>query len=274
MADVEKVQLTGVKVTGLGTLYGKAMDARAAAPILGDRLAAEAVRRLDYDFEALRLPEGGAITLPMRAWHFDRWTRQFIADHPESVVLHLGCGLDTRVFRVDPPPTVLWYDVDHPDVLALRERLYPERAHYERIGRSVTDLGWLDAIPADRPALVVAEGLVHYLPEPQVVALLRAVAGRFPAGEVAFDAYSRLMLRLVPRLAAVRADAPLLWAMGDPKGLEAQVPGLRLVEEVPFLTMPELVARLSRTWSQRAGYGLISRFPFYRRAIRHLRYAF
>jgi hypothetical protein len=32
--------------------------------------------------------------------------------HPQATVLHLGCGLDSRVFRVDPPPSVRWYDVD------------------------------------------------------------------------------------------------------------------------------------------------------------------
>jgi hypothetical protein len=38
--------------------------------------------------------------------------------------------------------------------------------------------------------------------------------------------------------------------------------------------MPELVERLSRTWSSRAMYGLLVRFAFYRRLIRHLRYEF
>lgn len=30
-------------------------------------------------------------------------------------MLHLGCGLDARVFRCDPGPGVEWYDVDTPD---------------------------------------------------------------------------------------------------------------------------------------------------------------
>jgi len=71
-------------------------------PILGDRFAADAVARIDYDFKQLKLPNGGEITLPLRAWHFDQWTRGFLAANPESTVLHLGCGLDTRVYRIDP----------------------------------------------------------------------------------------------------------------------------------------------------------------------------
>jgi O-methyltransferase involved in polyketide biosynthesis len=101
----------------------------------------------------------------MRAWHFDQWTRAFLAANPESTVLHLGCGLDTRVYRIDPGPKVRWFDVDFPDVIALREPLYPARDGYRRIGSSVTDLAWLDAIPGDTPVLVVAEGLMMYLHE-------------------------------------------------------------------------------------------------------------
>jgi O-methyltransferase involved in polyketide biosynthesis len=73
--DGERVRLPKDKATYLATLYGKAMDAAAEHPILGDRFAAEAVARIDYDFRALKLPRGGEITLPMRGLHFDRWTR-------------------------------------------------------------------------------------------------------------------------------------------------------------------------------------------------------
>jgi leucine carboxyl methyltransferase len=35
-------------------------------------------------------------------------------------VLHVGCGMDSRFFRVDPPASVQWFDVDYPDVIGLR----------------------------------------------------------------------------------------------------------------------------------------------------------
>ena len=61
------------------------------------------------------------------------------------------------------------------------------------IGTSVTDLRWLDAIPTDRPVLVVAEGLVIYLEESGGLALFRAITERFPSGQLIFDSYSRTM---------------------------------------------------------------------------------
>ena len=273
--EAKKVRLTKEKETYLATLYGKALDAAVENPILGDQFAADAVARIDYDFKALKLPKGGDITLPMRAWHFDQWTRAFLAANPEATVLHLGCGLDTRVYRIDPGPKVRWFDVDFPDVIALREKLYPERDGYRRIGSSVTDLSWLDSIPGDTPVLVVAEGLVMYLREKDGTALFRRITEQFPGGQIAFDGYSGTMVRLVSRFVTVRgAKVTLVWGVDDPRDLEKQVPKLHLVEDVPFLTMPDLVARLAKNRISRAMHGVMDRLPLYRNLVRHLRYEF
>jgi O-methyltransferase involved in polyketide biosynthesis len=273
--EANKVRLPREKETYLATLYGKALDVAAEHPILGDQFAASAVARIDYDFKALKLPKGAEITLPLRARHFDQWTRAFLAANPEATVLHLGCGLDTRVDRIDPGPKVRWFDVDFPAVIALREQLYPERDGYRRIGSSVTDLAWLDAIPGDTPVLVVAEGLVMYLREKDGTALFRRITEQFPGGQVVFDAYSWTMVRLVSRLVRVGgAKIELVWGIDDPRDLEKQVPKLHLVENVAFLTMPELVGRLSNNWISGAIHRVMGRLPFYRKLVRHLRYEF
>jgi O-methyltransferase involved in polyketide biosynthesis len=273
--STSKIRVPKEKETYLATLYGKAMDAAAKNSILHDRFAADAVVRIDYDFKELKLPNGGDITLPMRAWHFDQWTRAFIAANPECTVLHLGCGLDTRVQRIDPGPQVRWYDIDYPDVIALRQQLYSERNGYHQIGSSVTDLAWLDAIPGDTPVLVIAEGLVMYLLEKDGTALFRRITEQFPSGQIAFDGYSGAMVRLVSRLATVRgAKVELVWGVDDPHDLEKQVPQLHLVESVEFLMMPELLSRLSTNWFRGTMYKVMGKLPFYRHLIRHLRYEF
>jgi len=275
--ETEKVHLTKEKETYLATLYGKALDSRSKNPILGDKFADEVVRHIDFDFEKLKVPKGAEITLPMRAKHLDQWTREFIAANPVSTVLHLGCGLDSRVFRIDPPATIRWYDVDMPDVIELRRRLYPERHDYTMIGSSVTDLYWLDRIPADRPVLVVAEGLVQYLSEKEGIALFNRITEKFPGGEFIFDAYSRLTTRLISLLPASReAHVSLRWGISDPRKLEKQVPRLKLVTDISFLFMPELVEQLSQSQSraQRVMYRIMGHITFLRRSIQHLRYQF
>lgn len=179
------------------------------------------------------------------------------------------------MYRIDPGPKVRWFDIDFPEVIALREQLYPEHDGYRRIGSSVTDLAWLDAIPGDTPVFVLAEGLVRYLHEKDGTALLRRITEQFPGGQIAFDGYSRAMLRLVSRLATVRgAKVELVWGIDDPRDLEKQVPKLHLIENVESLTMPDLVGRLSKSWISGAIHGVMGRLPFYRKLIRHLLYEF
>jgi O-methyltransferase involved in polyketide biosynthesis len=271
----EKIRLSKQRETYLTTLYGKALDSRREDTILGDTFADAAVRRIDFDFDRLKLPKDGAITLPIRARHLDQWTRDFLADHPVATVLHIGCGLDSRVYRIDPPATVSWYDVDQPEVIELRRRLYPERHHYEMIACSVTEPHWLERIPATSPVLVVAEGLVMYLSERDGVALFNRVTQRFSTGQLIFDAYSRLTVRVITWASKFLPTAVTLsWSIDDPRALEKQVARLELVDEIPFLTMPDLVARLSRTRAQSAFYRLVQKVGFMRKSILHLRYRF
>ena len=273
---MDRVRVPKEDETYLATLYGKALDARSPDPILGDRFADEAVRRIDFDFRKLKLPRDGDISLPFRARHLDGWTRDFLAAHPEATVLHLGCGLDARVFRVDPPPSVRWFEVDRPEVIALRAQLYPERPGTRTIATSVTDRQWLEAIPDDQPALVVAEGLVMYLSEEEGLALLRRITQRFPSGQIAFDAYGTWTVRVITVASRFTTGmrVHLRWGIDDPRALERQVPGLVLEDAVPFLSVPGLVERLSRTRAQAAWYRLMGRSEFVRRSIAHVRYRF
>jgi hypothetical protein len=98
----------------LATLYAKALDADAENPVLGDTYERDVVRSLDYDWTGTGItPRLAAVT--MRTAHFDDWARQFLAAHDAATVLHLGCGLDSRFFRLQPGPNVIWqYDVTSP----------------------------------------------------------------------------------------------------------------------------------------------------------------
>ena len=104
----------------LATFYAKALDADLENPILGDRWAKDIVDRIDYDWSRTTITARNSPAVTTRSAHFDMWARQFLAVHQEATVLHLGCGLDSRYYRLDPGPGVEWYDVDYPDVTELR----------------------------------------------------------------------------------------------------------------------------------------------------------
>ena len=100
-----------------------------------------------------------------RSAHFDAWTNQFLAAHPHAVVLHVGCGLDSRFFRLQPGPGVEWYDVDYPESPRFAaSSTRPLSAITSSPPRSPTRW-WLADIPADRPTLMIGEGLTMYLTE-------------------------------------------------------------------------------------------------------------
>jgi O-methyltransferase involved in polyketide biosynthesis len=227
------LDLSGAPQTMLATLYAKALDADATRPVLGDIYARDLVSRLDYDRTRLGLSARLA-AVTMRTAHFDYWARQFLAEHELATVLHLGCGLDSRALRLQPRPGVIWYDVDYPDVIALRARFYAPDANYKLVPASVTDTEWLPAIPADRPVLMVAEGLTMYLGKDDGLALLRAIVARFPSGELQFDVFNRVGLAAENRNGVVRrSDSALHWAVDGPDDILSAVPGTRLIAAMP-----------------------------------------
>lgn len=225
-----RIDLSGAPQTTLATLYAKALDADFENPILGDRFAKQIVERIDYDWQKTTITARRAPSVTTRTAHFDAWANQFLAAHPHAVVLHLGCGLDSRFFRLQPGPGVRWYDVDYPEVAALRTQLYPPAEHYHIVAASVTDPGWLADIPADRPGLMIGEGLTMYLTEHDGTSLLRRMVQHFGSGELQFDAFNRLGIKSQWMNTVVRRSGSTLhWAINGPDDIVDAVPSVRLV---------------------------------------------
>lgn len=267
-----RVRLSDARETLLVTLHARALDARAADPVLGDTMAAEAVDAIDFDFSTTHITPRMAPTVAVRAKFIDDWVREFLREHDgEATVVHLGAGLDSRVWRIDPGPGVTWFDVDFPEVIEIRRALFPERPGCHLIGSSVTDPGWLERIPTGRPTLAVAEGLSMYLTEEQGVTLLRRITDRFNGGTtIAFDAFNRLAIRAQRTNPAVRmSGATLHWSVDHPRDLVRDVPGLRLRDAVDAITAPgsERLPRGTRVISS-----MLRPFPAIRHMSRYLRY--
>jgi len=229
--EKERVDLRGAPQTMLATLYAKALDADLPEPILGDGYAKAAVARIDYDWRKTTITAARSPSVTTRTAHFDDWAGAFLAANPDAVVLHVGCGLDSRFFRLQPGPGVDWYDIDHSEVADLRRRLLPQREHNHVVAASVTDPAWFAEIPTGRPTLMLGEGLTMYLAEQDGIALLRRVVEHCGSGELQFDAFSRLGIKTQWANAVVRrSGATLQWGIDEPREILAAVPGTRLLE--------------------------------------------
>ena len=265
----EKVDFSGVRWGSvewklLVTLYLRACESRLEEAILGDDGAADAVRRIHYNWARMRrwVPAwANQFMVALRAKQLDVWTAGFLNRHPNAVVQHLGCGLDSRVFRLNPPATVQWFDVDVPDVIELRRKLYSDRDGYQMIASSVTDPAWLARVPADRPALIVAEGLLMYLTEPEARELLKRITDRFDTGELLFD----LLSQWGPRISKL-----IKWGARDGRDLETWNPRLRYVEQVSAIADFEKIPPKA----QREVFRLLHKIPVIRDYDRLYRFRF
>ncbi|RRR47846.1 class I SAM-dependent methyltransferase [Mycolicibacter terrae] len=255
-SDKARVDLRGAPQTMLATLYAKALDADLPEPILGDRYAKDVVARIDYDWRKTTITAARSPAVTTRAAHFDTWAGTFLAAHPDAVVLHVGCGLDARYFRLAPGDGVDWYDIDYPDVAELRRRLLPASEHNHVVSASVTDPAWFAEIPTGRPALMLGEGLTMYLSEQDGVALLRRVLEHCASGELQFDAFNWLGIKSQWSNAVVRrSGATLHWAINGPGDILAAVPGTQLLqwerwfESDTFGQLPRAYRALGRAMS-------------------------
>ncbi|HXO50024.1 MAG TPA: class I SAM-dependent methyltransferase [Mycobacterium sp.] len=272
MTDKVSVDLSGPAQTMLTTLYCKALDADFDQPILGDNFAKEAVDRIDYNWRELGIAERWTPLVTVRTAQYDIWASQFLAVHQRATVVHLGCGLDSRVFRLYPGPGVEWYDVDYPDVIALREKLFPTRPRYHLVATSATDPSWLDRIPADRPVLLLAEGISMYLTERDGVALLQHVVDRFRSGELQIDFYNWLTIRSQKTHKLQRQSGSTLhWAVNSPADVLSRVSGVRLLTAVTFFDATTF-GRTSAAF--RLAGRLVRVVPPLRRTLQYHRYAF
>jgi O-methyltransferase involved in polyketide biosynthesis len=275
MADKHKIKLTAEQETLLITLFSRAQDNRRPDPFLLDPYAAQILQRVEYDFEALKVPHGTQLTLVIRARQFDIYARDFITRYPDAVILHLGCGLDSRFLRLKDSGLnltgVQWYDLDLPAVIALRREFYAEEPNYHMLPSPAQDLSWTDSVETrTRPTLMLAEGLSMYLKAAENRALLLHLKECFANCEVVFDAYSTLTARNANRHPSVRrTGATLEWGIDDPLEIESWTDGITFVESWHF-DQSDIFPRLS--FGDRLMFRVTGLFPFVRRAHRILVY--
>ncbi len=269
MMEKQKIHLTEEKEMLLAPLLSKAIGSQRSQPLIVDPKAEEILQSIDYDFRTLRVPRQTLITVAMRAKKLDAYVRDYLERSENPLVLHLGCGLDSRVLRVGPAKGE-WYDLDYPDVIALRKEFYAETDRYHMLASSVTDLAWLEQVKGKGPACVIAEGLLMYLHEAEVKSLFAALHQRLPASEIAFDAYSQLTARSVNRHPSIqKTGAHVYWGIDEARQIEAWGSGFKLLEEWYFTDSQDIAAL--GFWD-RMLFRTLGAFPVAKKAHRLLRF--
>src|SRR5512137_21342 len=172
MSETKSPIPSGVPETLLIPLYVRAMESQRPDAMMKDEKAVALVTQKSFDFTGIRqIPMNEALNVMriMQAREMDRYARDFLSRHPEAVVVHIGCGLDSRFERVvERNSQVEWYDMDLPEIIELRRRFIgDEQERYHLLGCSVFEEPWLEAVNVHRhrPFLFLAEGVFVYFQE-------------------------------------------------------------------------------------------------------------
>jgi O-methyltransferase involved in polyketide biosynthesis len=170
-----------------------------------------------------------------------------VTRHPDAVVVDLGAGVDSGFYRISPPSSVDWYCVDLPAIIGVRDQVLPENEHSHSVPASLTEKHWPDGIPADRPTMVIADGLFAFLFESQIAGIFRRITDHFASGELAFNDYgrmgwpSRLGLKILPQKMYKDIDSQVGYpGFKDARYPQKWNPRMTLVEEASLVFAPEV----------------------------------
>ena len=220
------IEKNSIQETLVIPLYGRALCTRKFPQLFADQTAAELLEQIDYDFSALEQRSGGllqtfgALEVAMRQSDLAFEVREYLRAHPQAAVVNLGCGLDSTGRSCDNGQCRI-YNIDLPDVMAVREALLPAGERERNLAADLNDLSWFDAIdaPTEDGAVFFAAGVFYYFRTEQVRALCAAMAERFPGGRLVFDAAGptavKLMLKTWVKQAGIR-DVGAYFSVRDP----------------------------------------------------------
>ncbi|WP_185806935.1 class I SAM-dependent methyltransferase [Bacillus salinus] len=266
---VERIKLEKEKETLLITFYSKVLETQKKNPILVDEEAVKLMQRIEYDYSLLKVPKKTQITVCIRAKLMDDYVSEFLLKHPQGTVINMGCGLDTRFFRVDNG-AVKWFDLDFPEVMELKSKFFPETDRYRHISSSVTDWTWLEQIQIEGKVMVVAEGLLMYVQENEVKILFEKLQHKLPGSQFVFDVFSSMTVNKINRHPSIKkTGANLYWGIDDAKEIERWGDNFAFIEERYFAESKD-VSKLS--FGYRMGFKVAGLFPVANKAHRIVLY--
>ena len=263
--------------TALWAAYFRAEETKRTDALFRDPYAEklEAGRGIEI---ARSIPEGQshAWAWVARTYLFDTFLRQEIANGADLVV-NCAAGLDARPYRMELPASLLWVELDLPEILTYKEGILVSekpRCVLERIRVDLSKVDERRKVFAEigargKRALILTEGLLIYLLAEDVGSLAKDLASVDSFERWILDIHSPGLLRMMQRRtgkALAKAGAPFRFGPAEragffrPFGWEpAQVVGLlktatqfgrppfllRLLSKLPESTEPQS----NRPWS-------------------------
>jgi len=172
---------------------------------------------------AKSMPLGGDTGWPMvaRTYLIDEFVRAEVAKGADAVI-NLAAGLDTRPYRMQLPPSLLWVEVDLPEILSHKEeilRCEKPVCALERIRLDLSDVAARREVfdqlgRRSKKALILTEGLLTYLNAEEVAGLAQDLGAPASFHSWILDMASPALLRMLQKRQApnLKQAAPFKFA--------------------------------------------------------------
>ena len=199
-----KIEKNTVQETLIIPLFARKVCSELYPNLYRDETSIRLIDEIDYDFsEAERksrslMQRFGALEIAMRQNDLAWEARDYLKSHPTAAVVNLGCGLDSTGRACDNGSCKI-YNLDFPDVIAVRNELLPAGEREENIPCNLNDTAWFSQIDTSGGAVFFASGVFYYFLTEQVKALVQSMAGAFPGGALVFDAANRTAVKMIAK---------------------------------------------------------------------------
>jgi methyltransferase (TIGR00027 family) len=264
--------LSDVSETALITLRARVIETRKEEPLIRDDVGVELLEGIrpllpaetGHRIMDRRLSPVLTRYIALRARKYDRYARHFIEGNADGLVVSLGCGFDTRYWRVSQEPWN-YVEIDLPEVIAAKKKVLADIAPhrmgphsmtpYPMIGCSVLEERWVDDIRTMQAedVLFLAEGLFMYLPKPDVVRIFESLSESFSRSHIVFEAanerytqgiWKKLVESKFRRSVGSGAGSSYQFGIRDAKDVEAYGQHIKVVEEWSYYEEEDLRPRV------------------------------
>ncbi len=202
-------------------LYGKSYVSKNGL-FLEDKKAEEIWEVEEFSLTGKSKSKWLAYYMGIRSAVFDEWLKQQMADAPDSVVIHIGCGMDSRIIRVGTE-NHKWYDVDFSEVIEERKLYYAETDNYKMIAGDARDCEWLSGIKEREYAIVVMEGVSMYLTAHEMRNLTDSLCTHFEKLVLLVDSYTSFAAKMSKRRNPINdVGVTEVYGIDDPKAYQGE----------------------------------------------------
>jgi O-methyltransferase involved in polyketide biosynthesis len=254
------IELGDVSISLLLTFYALVLESQSENPIIHDPKAEEIASVLNREllksedsyFRTLAKGEINqelSVHIALRAQKYDEYVKDFLKRHPCGTVINIGCGLDTRFWRIDNGK-LHFYDLDLPHVIEIKRKLCRETERYHMLSASALEQVWMNVVldNAAGPYIFLAEGVFMYLDMEDVKTLVLELKNRFPGCELVCEVFNHFWLRRpwkalvdfkMQREFHLGKDVTFSFGLKSGREMESWSPGIEFIDEWSYLESGE-----------------------------------